>query len=230
MWFYYGTPESLLLLLYKRVTGTRHVSLDDIPLLMDEYDYYEDLYFGIISEENQTKLAKLKGIYEYINHLKPPSNPTKHVPYRLLVQQALLFSDDDQRVEKVYGRLTKYGIIAKAEADLTNKIRLAANWADDHGLRNDSKSGLELTIRDRTALMELIRGLEDFKGKEGFDESPRNLQSMIFDISRRNGIGIKEFFTLLYRILVGADKGPRIGNYVLDLGIERTCNLVQSYL
>jgi lysyl-tRNA synthetase class 1 len=53
---------------------------------------------------------------------------------------------------------------------------------------------------------------------------------MIFDISRRNGIGIKEFFTLLYRILVGADKGPRIGNYVLDLGIERTCNLVQSYL
>jgi lysyl-tRNA synthetase class 1 len=230
MWLRYGTPESLLLLLYKRVTGTRHVSLDDIPSLMDEYDYYEDLYFGIILEENQTKLAKLKGIYEYINHLKPPSNPTKHVPYRLLVQQALLFSDDDQRVEKVYGRLTKYGIIAKAEAVLTKKIRLAANWADDHGLRNDSKSELDLTIRDRTALMELIRGLEDFKGKEGFDESPRNLQSMIFDISRRNGIGIKEFFTLLYRILVGADKGPRIGNYVLDLGIERTCNLVQSYL
>jgi lysyl-tRNA synthetase class 1 len=125
MWLSYGTPESLLLLLYKRVTGTRHVSLDDIPSLMDEYDYYEDLYFGIISEENRTKLAKLKGVYEYINHLKPPSNPTKHVPYRLLVQQGLLFSDDDQRVEKVYGRLAKYGIIAEKEAVLTNKIRLA---------------------------------------------------------------------------------------------------------
>src|SRR5262249_4386812 len=34
MWLEYGTPESLLLLLYKRVTGTRHVSLDDIPTMM----------------------------------------------------------------------------------------------------------------------------------------------------------------------------------------------------
>ena len=230
MWLEYGTPESLLLLLFKRVTGTRHVSLDDIPSLMDEYDYYEDLYFDIIPEENQIKLAKLKGIYEYVNHLKPSPKPTKHVPYRLLVQQALLFLADDERVEKVYGRLAKYGIIAEEDTALTNKIRLASNWADDHGLRNERRSELGLTDRDRRALIELIQGLEDFKGKEALDDSPKNLQSMIFDISRRNGIGVKEFFTLLYRILVGADRGPRIGNYVLDLGIERTCNLVQSYL
>jgi lysyl-tRNA synthetase class 1 len=230
MWLEYGTPESLLLLLFKRVTGTRHVSLDDIPSLMDEYDYYEDLYFDIVQEENQIKLAKLKGIYEYVNHLRPSPNPTKHVPYRLLVQQALLFSADDERVEKVYGRLAKYGIITAEDAALTNKIRLASNWADDHGLRNERRSELGLTDRDRHALIELIQALEEFKGKETLDDSPKNLQSMIFDISRRNGIGIKEFFTLLYRILVGADRGPRIGNYVLDLGIERTCKLVQSYL
>lgn len=230
MWLEYGTPESLLLLLYKRVTGTRHVSIDDIPSLMDEYDFYEDVYFGNALEENQIKLAKIRGIYEYINHLKPSSSPSKHVPYRLLVQQALLFSADAERIDRIYGRLAKYGIAAEKNAIMTNKIRLASNWADDQGLQNDRRSELDLTQKDKDALRELIQALREFKGKENNNDSPKILQSRIFDISRRNEVGIKEFFTILYRILVGADRGPRIGNYVLDLGIDRTCDLVHAYL
>jgi lysyl-tRNA synthetase class 1 len=230
MWLEYGTPESLLLLLYKRVTGTRHVSIDDIPSLMDEYDFYEDVFFGNAVEENQIKLAKIRGIYEYINHLKPSSSPSKHVPYRLLVQQALLFSADAERIDRIYGRLAKYGIAAEKNAIMTNKIRLASNWADDQGLQNDRRSELDLTQKDKDALRELIQALREFKGKENNNDSPKILQSRIFDISRRNEVGIKEFFTILYRILVGADRGPRIGNYVLDLGIDRTCDLVHAYL
>ena len=230
MWLEYGTPESLLLLLYKRVTGTRHVSIDDIPSLMDEYDFYEDVFFGNAVEENQIKLAKIRGIYEYINHLKPSSSPSKHVPYRLLVQQALLFSADAERIDRIYGRLAKYGIAAEKNAIMTNKIGLASNWADDQGLQNDRRSELDLTQKDKDALRELIQALREFKGKENNNDSPKILQSRIFDISRRNEIGIKEFFTILYRILVGADRGPRIGNYVLDLGIDRTCDLVHAYL
>ena len=230
MWLEYGTPESLLLLLYKRVTGTRHVSIDDIPSLMDEYDFYEDVFFGNALEENQIKLAKIRGIYEYINHLKPSSSPSKHVPYRLLVQQALLFSADAERIDRIYGRLAKYGIAAEKNAIMTNKIRLASNWADDQGLQNDRRSELDLTQKDKDALRELIQALREFKGKENNNDSPKILQSRIFDISRRNEVGIKEFFTILYRILVGADRGPRIGNYVLDLGIDRTCDLVHAYL
>ena len=230
MWLEYGTPESLLLLLYKRVTGTRHVSIDDIPSLMDEYDFYEDVFFGNAVEENQIKLAKIRGIYEYINHLKPSSSPSKHVPYRLLVQQALLFSANAERIDRIYGRLAKYGIAAEKNAIMTNKIRLASNWADDQGLQNDRRSELDLTQKDKDALRELIQALREFKGKENNNDSPKILQSRIFDISRRNEVGIKEFFTILYRILVGADRGPRIGNYVLDLGIDRTCDLVHAYL
>jgi lysyl-tRNA synthetase, class I len=230
MWLEYGTPESLLLLLYKRVTGTRHVSIDDIPSLMDEYDFYEDVFFGNAVEENQIKLAKIRGIYEYINHLKPSSSPSKHVPYRLLVQQALLFSADAERIDRIYGRLAKYGIAAEKNAIMTNKIRLASNWADDQGLQNDRRSELDLTQKDKDALRELIQALREFKGKENNNDSPKILQSRIFDISRRNEVEIKEFFTILYRILVGADRGPRIGNYVLDLGIDRTCDLVHAYL
>jgi lysyl-tRNA synthetase class 1 len=40
----------------------------------------------------------------------------------------------------------------------------------------------------------------------------------------------KEFFTLLYRMFLNADRGPRIGNYFLDLGIDRATGVLQKYL
>jgi len=88
MWLRYGTAESILLLLFKRIAGTRHIGLDDVPSLMDEYDYYEDVYFGKINEDNLAKLTKIKGIYEYINKLNPPSHPDTHIPYRFIARQA----------------------------------------------------------------------------------------------------------------------------------------------
>jgi lysyl-tRNA synthetase class 1 len=87
-WLRYGTPESLLLLLYKRISGTRHVGIDDIPNLMDEYDFLEDVFFGALNEENIAKRTKLRGIYEYIHQLEPPSSPSLHVLTEI-AQQAL---------------------------------------------------------------------------------------------------------------------------------------------
>jgi len=95
MWLRYGTPQSILLLLYKRIAGTRHIGLGDVPSLMDEYDYYEDVYFGNIKEDNQAKLSKIKGIYEYANMLSPPKQPNAHIPYRLIVQQASMFPGEE---------------------------------------------------------------------------------------------------------------------------------------
>src|SRR5919108_5264679 len=103
-WLRYGSAESILLLLFKRIQGTRHVGVDDIPNLMDEYDLYEDMYFGTIQEVNEAKLIKVKGVYEFIHHLKPPSKPCGHIPYRILIQQSSLFSGDPYQIEKVYNR------------------------------------------------------------------------------------------------------------------------------
>ena len=111
MWLRYGTAQSLLLLLFKRISGTRHVGIDDIPQLMDEYDLYEDIYFGKVKEPNDSKRIKLIGIYEYINHLDPPkAYPALHIPYRILIQQADLFKNQSIEaniVSQILERLKK---------------------------------------------------------------------------------------------------------------------------
>ena len=228
MWLKYGTAESILLLLFKRIAGTRHIGIDDIPLLMDEYDLYEDIYFDRIKENNQAKLIKIKGLYEYINHLKPPTQPSVHIPYRMLVQQAALFSSEE-RIDKVYGRLVKYGMIKEKSNDLKKRIELASNWADDQ-LFVEEKFEIEMKDNYSKALKELIQILKSFLGSEQEPDAPKNLQSKIFNTARTYQIEPKEFFTLLYRMLLNTDRGPRLGNYALDLGIERTCNILERYV
>ena len=83
-WLTYGTPKSILLLLYKRITGAREVGFEDIPALMDEYNELESIYFGKTKVDNEAKLVKSKGLYEYVNLLRPSDHPSTHVSLSLI--------------------------------------------------------------------------------------------------------------------------------------------------
>lgn len=231
MWLRYGTPESILLLLFKRIAGTRHIGLDDVPALMDEYDYYEDVYFGKVSEDNPAKLTKIKGIYEYINKLHPPKQPDIHVPYRFIAHQASIFPpDDDDRGEKIFNRLLKYGMVkGNSTEKILRKIRLASNWGDDN-IAKDEKFEMQLSDLHIKAVQELIKAMRPFTGLSDTPDNAKNLQSTVFSVARANGIEPREFFTLLYRMFLNSEKGPRIGNYVLDLGAERAINTLKRYV
>ena len=50
--------------------------------------------------------------------------------------------------------------------------------------------------------------------------SADEIQEAIFSIARRNDIKVRRFFQILYQILLGASKGPRLGPYILDVGKE----------
>jgi lysyl-tRNA synthetase, class I len=232
MWLRYGTPESILLLLFKRIAGTRHIGLDDVPALMDEYDYYEDVYFGKVIEDNPAKLAKTKGIYEYINKLHPPKQPELHIPYRFIVQQASIFPpDDDNRSEKVFNRLLKYGMVkGNSTEKIMHKIRLASNWGDDNNITKDEKFEIQLSDLHVKAVQQLIEAMSPFTGLPDTQDNAKNLQSTVFSIARANGIEPRDFFTLLYRMFLNSERGPRVGNYILDLGVERATDILTRYL
>jgi len=227
MWMKYGTPQSILLLLFKRITGTRHIGIDDIPSLMDEYDLYEDVYFGKTKENNQSKLIKLRGIYEYINHLNPPAKSYYHIPYRLIVQQTSLF-EGKERIDKVFERLKKYGLIREKTRDILKKIELASNWTDDI-LVNEDKYDLTLDKNYNQALRELVSHLRAYKEQE-YDTMSNYIQTLIYETSKKFEIQPKDFFRLLYRILINSDRGPKLGNYLVDLGIKRACEIIEKYL
>jgi lysyl-tRNA synthetase class 1 len=87
-WLQYASAESLRLLMYKRIIGARSVSLDDIPVYMEDFDDLEEYYFAKQRDTNQLKDARLRGLYEYTMLLKPLASKPVHIPYRLIAQLA----------------------------------------------------------------------------------------------------------------------------------------------
>ena len=51
------------------------------------------------------------------------------------------------------------------------------------------------------------------------DELAQEIQSIIFQNAKNNNLQPKEVFRLFYQILINAERGPRLGNYIADLGI-----------
>jgi lysyl-tRNA synthetase, class I len=225
VWLRYGTSQSLLLLLFKRITGTRQISIDDVATLMEEYDTCEDLYFGKINEQNQDKLIKTKGLYEYINHLKSPTQPSQHVPYMLIVQQASFFSGPD-RIEKIFDRLQKYKVATYLTPDLEHKIQLACNWSDDH--LSTEKFDLKLTEKETIIIKMILDKLEIVDSQSQLD--PEKIQQLVYETSKQNEEQPRKIFKLMYRMLINADSGPKLGGYIADLGLKRTRTILDSYV
>jgi lysyl-tRNA synthetase class 1 len=218
-WFRYGTPKSMLLLLYKRITGARELGFEDIPVLMDEYNEVEDIYFGKIKIDNDTKTTRIKGLYEYTNLLNPPKTPSVHVNYRLLVELCRIFRED--RANMVGKKLIEYGTIKAADPYVAQLIGLAGNYADD--FEEDEPMKIEINDVTRKALSQLVKILES-------EKDPEDLQNTIYNISKENNIPPKDFFMVLYQIILSANRGPKIGPFILDIGRKKVAQTISHHI
>ena len=217
-WLKYGTPKSILLLLYKRITGARELGFEDIPSLMDEYNELEDMFFGKIKLDNEAKIMKTNGLYQYVNLLKPPKNPTQHVNYRLLIELCKIFKEN--RTQRVSKKLLDYGTIKSVDSYVEELISLAGNFADDF----DLEEKIEIKLDDPTK--KSLKEIADFLAAE---KDPDDIQNSIYQISKNNNIQPKDLFKTLYQIILSTDRGPRIGPFINDIGRKKVAQTLYSY-
>ena len=210
VWFRYGSSQSLLLLMLKRFVGTRTLDVSDIPAYMNELDYLEEVYFGK-KHAGEKEAVRLKGLFEYCYVTKPPSKPSVHVPYNLmalLVKMAPKECLEDYVDEKLQG----YGYLQKGQvldANLKQRIVYALNWIRD--FEEIKETDVTLTIEEKKAIVELVAKLET-------EDEPEKIQNAIFNAAKNNSVQPSGFFKTLYKILMGAPQGPRLGPYMLAMG------------
>ena len=217
-WFKYASPTSLNLLMFKRITGARNVGVEDIPTYANELDYLEQVYFGIKKPDDEKELAKLRGLYEYSWFLKPPPVPGTHVPYNLFVYLVTV-APPDNRTEYVESKLREYGYLkAQPLPDFQQRLDYATNWAKDFTQIPETR--ITITGPQRLAIEDLISVV-----KSETDE--RIIQNSIFNIAKKYSLDPPDFFRLLYTILLGSPKGPRLGPYIKAMGSANVANALQ---
>ncbi len=209
-WLNVASPESLRYLMFKRIVGARNISLDDVPTYMDEFDDLEEYYFSKPKDANILKDAKQRGLYEYSMLLDVPKKQRDHVPYRLLTQLAAL-APDGTAEEYVAKRLIAYGMLSEISQELKERIARASRWAK----KNATLQIENLVIPTRTA-----HALREFSERLGTAKTHDEIQAAAFESLKKHGLKPNEFFSVVYQILLGVDRGPRLGPYVVDTGPE----------
>ena len=220
-WLTYGTPESILLLLYKRITGARELGFEDIPALMDEYNELENIYFGKTKVDNEAKLVKSKGLYEYVNLLNPPKNSSAHVNYRLLIELCKIFKDD--RKERIISKLIDYGTIKEEKDDIRELIRLAGNYSDDFEETKTPTAEIVIEDSSKAALKQLVKLLEE-------NTEIEDLQNSIYNIAKENQVQPKDFFRIIYQIIIAGPRGPKLGPFIEDIGKKNVADAISRHI
>ena len=223
VWFRYGSPQSLLLLMLKRFVGTRTLDVTDIPFYMNELGHLEDIYFGKKIVKDEKELAKLRGLYAYCWVLNPPEKPSIHMPYNLLTFLARV-APKGREEEFVTEKLRSYGYLRKGQTvdeSLKRRIEYAFNWVRD--FEEIKETTVSLGAEEKEAIKELIEALK-------VEDEAETIQNAIFNTAKKRDLKPAKFFRTLYAILIGVPQGPRLGPYILAMGRQNVIDALQKTL
>ncbi|MDP6489934.1 MAG: lysine--tRNA ligase, partial [Candidatus Poseidoniia archaeon] len=112
---------------------------------------------------------------------------------------------------------------------LKQRLNCLHNWLDGAApdsvrfMLQEKPPQLELNKGERSALTTLAGLLEDAEWK------PQSLHDLFYVAQEASGCEAKELFTLIYRVLLGQQRGPRLGFFLSTLEREWVIERLRSY-
>ena len=62
------------------------------------------------------------------------------------------------------------------------------------------------------------------------NEKIEDLQNSIYSIAKENQVQPKDFFRILYQIIISTDRGPKIGPFIEDIGKKKVADSISKYV
>ncbi|MGB9748900.1 MAG: lysine--tRNA ligase [Candidatus Woesearchaeota archaeon] len=225
-WLEVAPPEILRFFYNKRLMKTRSFSWKNLPLIYDEFDDAQMIYFGIKKLDNEKEEENIKRLYE-ISALKIEKPLLLSFNHSVLISQ--IFNDENKMLEA----LKKTGHYQKEfEERILQRLRYAKKWVFSYApkeykfeLQKEPKAVLK--ENEKEAVKQVIEILR----RGSLEEA--ELHKKFYEIAEKNNMKTQEFFSMMYRILLDKERGPKLANFLLSLGengieiLERAVNKQQ---
>ena len=108
---------------------------------------------------------------------------------------------------------------------LDNLIGYAINYYIDFVL--PYKKYLKIDDTNKKIFEDLYQLLKNIDKNSTSEE----IQTEIYEIGKKhNFLNLRDFFKLIYQVLLGQNQGPRLGSFIKVFGIDKTCDLLNKIL
>lgn len=217
-WLTYAATESLSYFMYLKPKTAKRMHFDVIPKAVDEYHQQLRAY------PEQDAAGRLANPVFHIHGKEvPPSQMV--VSFSMLLNLASVAGAEDKAT--LWGFIRRYAPEATPEthADLDAAAGYAVRYYND--FVKPTKTFRAPTETERAALADLAQRLRDWQG--GADAEA--LQSEVFAVGKAHGFEpLRDWFTALYEVLLGASQGPRFGGFIALYGVAETVALIEDAL
>jgi lysyl-tRNA synthetase class 1 len=217
-WLSYAATESLSYFMYQKPKTAKRLWWDVIPKAVDEYHQQLRAY------PSQTVEQQVDNPVWHIHGGRPPASQMV-VPFGMLLNLASVAGARDK--EALWGFIRRYapGASPEANPDLDAAAGYAlAYFGDKIAPKRVFRAPSE---RERAALLDLRARLAGWTG--GLDAEA--LQTMVFAVGTEHGFEpLRDWFTALYEVLLGASQGPRFGGFIALYGVDETVALIDRAL
>lgn len=220
-WLKYANPESLALFMYNKPTTIKRLYFDVIPRSVDEY------YQHLNNYDKQDDTAKITNPVVYIHREHGVPSGRMPISYNLLLN--LASAANTESIDDMWGYITAYNPQLNAQncPDLNKMAECAVRYY--HDFVKPNKKYREPTDQERIVLQDLASGLTQFIGKSDIE---KDLETYCYDIGKKYYAQdkLRDFFAMFYNVLLGQESGPRLPNFIMIYGIERTRDMISNVL
>lgn len=216
-WIEYAPIDSLAHFIFKEPRQAKKLYFDMIPKTMDEYLDHIRRWPSIPEE-------------------KRPDNSLWHIHDRgtkvPVYRSSINFSTVNNLVsalgrpdrELLLSYLSRYDEKSAEDIQVTDSlIEKGLKFYEDHIL--PKKRYRAPTDKERELFSQLAQAL---RADGILEKNEKELQALIFDIARENDADPKDFFSAVYQVLLGQERGPRFGSFAKLVGIDRVLELISE--
>ncbi len=210
------------------------LSGNSFVLLMGRFERAERIFYGLESAQTDKLSEKIKLDFEFSAISKLPKKMPVKLSYSFAIQLAQLvdFVNDFESLEKI---LIESKYISKKLSGYEKELFLetlgfAKTWVEKYA-PPEFKLGF-LEEFDKKLLLgvdsEIISLFTELSKKIEPLDSPDLIQTAVFETAKSAGVSPGNLFKALYLILVGKERGPKIGTLVFALGKEKCIERIKE--
>ena len=239
-WLTYASPESLSLFMFQKPSAAKRLYFDVIPRTVDDYLGFLEAY------PDQPWKERLGNPVWHIHSGEPPAaealahgDGQTTVSFAMLLNLAAVANSDNPLV--LWGFLRRYAPSASPENHprLDRLVRYAVAYFRDF-VAPKKRYRLADEV-EREALLAVKAKLEAMPA----GASAEAIQHALYDVARpipryqdmkakgatpeRPGVS-NDFFNMVYAVLLGEERGPRLGSFIALYGLAETRALIDRAL
>ena len=218
-WLRYASPESLALYMFQKPKSAKKLHFDVIPKTVDDYISHYNSYSDL---DNGKKLDS--PIWHI--HSGNPKEFRTDINFNTLTNLVSISNSSDKEV--IWSFINKYDEHLKPEnnQEFDRLIDFALNYYNDFIL--PKKKYKKINIENKNIFLDIINILEN---EISSDSSSEDIQTLLYEVGKKYKFeNLKDFFKLVYQVLLGQEQGPRLGSFIKLFGITETIDYIKKLM